>query len=189
MTKAKSWPLIRKCRVCGLEKPKIKGELRRLRSQSVYIYSDASGSPWNGMECPDCKKERTVRTSRLRGVKHIDDAIYHRHAVGVRSEKLVKSKLENMGFKVVRLAKVSGPDLFVFTGLSWLTCEVKTVTASSRGLTSSALQPKRTNDDLVALVWPDERVKIETMPEFLTQCGRSTVRYWRNIEQRGVEVF
>lgn len=47
---------MQKCKTCGLEKHRVRGDLMRCGKRFYYV--DSEGGTWNGKTCPSCNLQR-----------------------------------------------------------------------------------------------------------------------------------
>lgn len=168
------------CVRCNKPQMKVRGH----KGKSRYAYLNADGRRWEGNSCPTClipvKSERNSRRPRC----SIDLSTAHHTATGRRSEQVVASYFKELGHSV-KLTRCKGPDLLVSYVGEELAVEVKTVSRNkgSTALYVSSVSPSRIHDDLVALVFPDGKILIETMSAHLAKCGssgkRSVTTQWK----------
>jgi hypothetical protein len=149
----------KQCKYCNQIKDRI---FFKKYDEKNYKYADADGKKWNGARCPDCH----VIALRKNGRCH-DDKPSTRHEI------TAAKYFESFGM-TVRRTTGKGPDLVI--GKS-VTVEVKGANYHhGKSLRVCSVKPKRLNDDLVAIVMPDNRIIVETMTTHLSKCDKSGSR-------------
>ena len=155
------------CRECGQIKTRLRAELD---SFGKWVYREDNGKKWNRLQCYECAKNyaRKIGISKPR---HL--LIDHKNKLGFQSEIKVKQYFEKLGFKVTQTT-CHGPDLILEKNGLTITCEVKTACLShSNCWFVTPVYPKRTNDELIAIVLPNDRIHIEKMRDHLEFCSKS----------------
>lgn len=147
-------------------------------------YTDNTGSAWTSPNVrPDCGKiRRNTVYSRAEG--HVPRNLIKetKNKVGYESEVYVKTYFESLGYTVDQV-NVFGSDLVVRSPFQIFSIEVKTASLKTgrKAYQTSIIWPTRKNDDLVAVVFPNGYVLIETMPQYISQCGKSGKRYFPEV--------
>jgi hypothetical protein len=94
-------------------------------------------------------------------------------------DKAIKA-LEKMGYKILSKAKGTGngPDLHVQKDRMIFRVEVKTarINKTKRSCAVHPIEPLRTHDDLIAIIFPSGYVLIEPMKDHLKSCAESGSR-------------
>lgn len=174
------------------------------------VYTDETDRRWVGARCPDCylklkrqrdsanelKRRRSagVPTRRncpspkiQRGLLSEDFAIAFILKNGIKTKKFTIQK-ENLQF--IGQSRVNGPDLiFRDTERDFaVTVEVKSIFERHKGTTFyvKSVYPKRTEDDLIALVLDSNRVHLEDMAEHQNACSPSGCRAVTNLVREWV---
>ncbi len=86
---------------------------------------------------------------------------------------LVASELADFGFNILpwKAQNANGPDITITRGGRAYTVEVKKAKITKRNsLQVPPIEPRRRNDDLVAIVLPNYKVLLQPMSEHLSLC-------------------
>lgn len=99
-----------------------------------------------------------------------------------KADELLASKfMESQGYTVISLAAARGPDIVCSKDGREFTVEVKRASATGGQWLTTHVYPARRNDDLVAIVMPNESVHLCSMVEHLAKAQASTVRSVRDL--------
>ncbi len=148
------------CSRCGVTKKVIFVKIMDYeKGGKVPVYKTDKGRPWYAGLCPDCRVNY-VRVSRGHSAR--DKSKKPQVVRAVKAEKIAATHFRKLGFKVKR-TKFYGPDLVCKLGPWTYTVEVKSIGYSGRSWRASKVTKARVNDDLVALVLPNNRVYIDSM--------------------------
>lgn len=95
---------------------------------------------------------------------------------------LAVKTLRKMGYKTTtpKHKNANGPDVFAIKKDSVLSVEIKKAYIANKGrsvLRVSPVEPKRINDDLIAIVMPFGYVLVEPMRDHLKACSNSGERF------------
>jgi len=132
----------------------------------------AGGHLIYGNICRDCKM---VVLRKNRGYSKRSESKKPQVIAAVGAERAAAEHFRSLGFTVEQVDAI-GPDLKCKIGnLTW-TVEVKRVTKGSRSLRVSCVRPLRRADDLVAMVFPDNRIYIDSMKNHLSKCSKNGSR-------------
>jgi hypothetical protein len=162
------------CKRCLEDVPKIRSE----RCGIAFAYRDLRGARWNGRVCPTCRiKDNLDYNHRTGRSVPIDRTKGKTQSRGRHAERLVAEYFKQRGFDV-KMTTCNGPDLTISKAGDSLTVEVKSMTKVVGGFVCSSVKPTRLGDDLMALVFIEERViMLETMQEHLNVTPKSGCRY------------
>lgn len=162
-----------KCKKCFLMKNR-KRTTDYADAHVHYRYEDEIRSPWNGLECPDCRKLRVVANARKKGIGTIDEVKNVWRQKGRKAERIVEKYFLDKGYHVV-LTTNKGPDLIIEKDGIKKTVEVKAIGFCSRSVKNSVrvskVKDNRKNDDFIAYVRvDDEKIVIRPMMDHLLDC-------------------
>lgn len=125
-----------------------------------------------GNICRECKM-RVLR--KKRGYSRRSESKKPQVVAAVGAETRAAQHFRNLGFEVEQVDS-TGPDLKCRIGNFVWTVEVKRVTKGTRNLRVGCVRPARKNDDLVAMVFPDGYVHIDSMGNHLKACCKNGTR-------------
>ena len=154
--------------------------------QGRRVFREPDGRWWNGRKCPDCNNRAIVELNYKNG-KHrpIDQCRGRTQRLGRVAERIAAKELALRGYADIELnSKVIGPDISYTINGQRLLVEVKsairTVSRGTAAFTTGVIRPVRQNDDLVAIVFPNNKVHIWTMREHLAgglAQGKRSIRF------------
>jgi len=178
--------ITKKCSGCGKEE-EVFFVKRYFYSTRCFkdIFKNKYNRYWCGKKCYDCfmnkRRKRLKTTSRLDSKKPLMKKY-------VDAERVASDRFKEMGFKVTH-GTGAGPDLFCEMGSHMWTVEVKLVTKKNsfrkaknprenrRGSWRvSEVRPGREIDDLVAMVFPNNKVYLERMSVHQKYCTKDGSR-------------
>lgn len=159
-----------KCRDCGLEKAR---NLDDVTTTGNKRFKDENGRRWYRLRCPECT---LLYNRKSKGKVARAEVVEYKNRLGFESESVVKRFFESLGFEVTQ-SNSTGPDLTLLAGDRTMTCEVKTATShfvdGKPYWFCSPVYPKRRRDDLMAIVFEESVINLETMAEHLAACTQS----------------
>ena len=172
------------CKRCKKESERI--YVKEYPGYYVKLFVDEKGHAWSSPNiCSDCAKFRINNVySRKQGHKPRKEVKESKNKKGYDSELIVKRYFETLGY-FVKQSDMFGPDLTIENEFQTFTIEVKSaIMTSKKACYIPSVYPKRLNDDIIAIVFPNNFVYIETMSEHLKQCrptgGRSVSRIYED---------
>ncbi len=173
----------RACRTCGIVKQKIRADRR---DKVSFYYRDENGSQWSGNRCSKC---HTLACKKREGRKDRADSTYLPWKKAYDAECLVASFFKRNGY-IVEITNGLGPDLTLYKNGVKQTCEVKSVTKSKsvNSYVVDSVQPLRKNDDLMAIVFTDQKILVLPMMEHLLHCNPCGSRCVTKLIQYGIPV-
>lgn len=165
-----------KCKECGLFKPAF-----RTSRNGKPRFVNEKGKLWCGKICAECKRNKNTIYNRKTGIRPIDDV--PGKSKQRWSERLVQKYFNDLGFET-SITTSLGPDVVFWTKENpgnKITVEVKNVfERKHHGRISSlmipAVRPQRMGDDLIAFVFSNGVIHMESMTDHLKLCSNSGIR-------------
>lgn len=163
----------RKCTKCGHIKHRVYSH-RSKRGKKVFV--DENKKIWCAGTCNECKNKRTIKHSRLKyGTLPRDDVKFKPYKKGRDAENIVANHYIENGY-TVKLTTATGSDIVAIKNNIILKIEVKSVLSDGLSLSIAPVSNNRINDDLIAAVYQDKILFIESMVDHLKKCAPSGIR-------------
>lgn len=142
------------------------------------VYRNDRGFSWYGQECPGCRRARIRnRKGQLARIECLSPTI----AKGNEVERQAARFFRSLGFTVER-GHGQGLDLYCTIGSWEYSVEVKQSECCSKNYwRTNAVQPRRRNDDLIAIRLPNGRIYIDDMKIHQSKCTTSGRRNISNL--------
>lgn len=165
----------KECRECGQEKPAF---FTGFTSDGRKRFIGDSGSMWSRNQCPDCRKAYLTANDRRRGIRAREDCDSPSIQKGLESELIAAEFLKSLGYTIISVSKMHGPDLIIEIPKTKeiRTVEVKTTVNAGRSWTVNRVNPPRRNDDYFLAVHNKAVLFMEAMTDHLKQCGKNGAR-------------
>lgn len=171
-----------KCASCNIVKNKDIYKIITTK-KTVYRYQDEFGKRWNGKRCQPCYEEHRRLSGHIKGTKKPRSMCeYVTIKKAYYTENLVKLFLESAGLKVKHTIG-SGPDIIVNDDAT-INIEVKSAIKFDKYYKISKIKKNRENDDIMAIVLPDESIHFEPMKNWVKKSVMLTDVIKYNKENR-----
>ena len=165
-----------KCSVCKEIKQKIRMEKYVYKNKPTGSYfRDKNGVKWNGTQCGDCANKLKLKKNYEGGKRTPIDLITNPSIKkGRDSESIVQKYFEKLGYKVL-INKCHGTDITIFDKKTKKKSTVEVKSVVKHNIANcwyvNKVRAKRKNDDLIAIVFPNNKIHIESMKSHLLKCN------------------